>query len=239
MSPSRWVRRRPARPAGADSVPDHGVPAEEQQHSDCQHREPPGGRPVVAEQVCHDASLSVLPRQCASGQEFAVSARQIGVATYGADMSSHARVRLRLTWRQRRAFVVTVLVYQVLVWSDVLLNQGRFGGNTRTAIAGAVFLAMAADHLVDRHVADPARPGRARAAADGDPVAPGARDRGADPARQQDRRRALRLRRLARHCPAYHVGGADTGPLGRDEEFQDKVRVLRSFWAAHRDRAAA
>jgi hypothetical protein len=30
-----------------------------------------------------------------------------------------------------------------------------------------------------------------------------------------------------------------TGPLGRDEEFQDKVRVLRPFWAAHRDRAAA
>jgi hypothetical protein len=30
-----------------------------------------------------------------------------------------------------------------------------------------------------------------------------------------------------------------TGPLGRDEEFQDKVRVLRTFWAAHRDRAAA
>jgi hypothetical protein len=30
-----------------------------------------------------------------------------------------------------------------------------------------------------------------------------------------------------------------TGPFGRDEEFQDKVRVLRSFWAAHRERAAA
>jgi hypothetical protein len=26
-----------------------------------------------------------------------------------------------------------------------------------------------------------------------------------------------------------------TGPLGHDAEFQDKVRVMRSFWAAHRD----
>jgi hypothetical protein len=26
-----------------------------------------------------------------------------------------------------------------------------------------------------------------------------------------------------------------TGPLGRDDEFQDKVRVMRTFWAAHRD----
>ena len=30
-----------------------------------------------------------------------------------------------------------------------------------------------------------------------------------------------------------------TGPLGRDAEFHDKVRVLRTFWAAHRDRTAA
>ena len=64
------------------------------------------------------------------------------MATYGSDMAPH-RVRLRLTWRQRRAFVVTVLVYQVLVWADVLLDDGRFGGNARTAIAGGVFLLMA------------------------------------------------------------------------------------------------
>jgi hypothetical protein len=26
-----------------------------------------------------------------------------------------------------------------------------------------------------------------------------------------------------------------TGPLGRDEQFQDKVRVMRTYWAAHRE----
>ncbi len=30
-----------------------------------------------------------------------------------------------------------------------------------------------------------------------------------------------------------------TGPIGRDAEFQDKVRVLRSYWAAHRATQAA
>jgi hypothetical protein len=25
-----------------------------------------------------------------------------------------------------------------------------------------------------------------------------------------------------------------TGPLGRDEHFQEKVRVLRAYWATHR-----
>ena len=66
------------------------------------------------------------------------------MATYRADMSALPRIRLRLTWRQRRAFVLTVLGYQALVWADVLLNEGRFGGNARTALAGVTFLAMAA-----------------------------------------------------------------------------------------------
>ena len=39
--------------------------------------------------------------------------------------------------------------------------------------------------------------------------------------------------------PRTTLSAPTTGPLGRDDEFQDKVRVLRSFWAAHRDRAAA
>jgi hypothetical protein len=30
-----------------------------------------------------------------------------------------------------------------------------------------------------------------------------------------------------------------TGPLGRDKDFQDKVQVMRSFWAAHRTAAKA
>ena len=30
-----------------------------------------------------------------------------------------------------------------------------------------------------------------------------------------------------------------TGPMGRDEKFAEKVRELRTFWAAHRDLPAA
>lgn len=154
-------------------------------------------------------------------------------------MASHSRVRLRLTWRQRRAFVVTVLVYQVLVWSDALLNAGRFGGNGRTAIAGAVFLAMAAatwwigTSLTGRGLVVHALPpmiipwsevreievqnqlgSKIVVVHHGSPTSPGL------------------TRRTTLSAPT-------TGPLGRDEEFQDKVRVLRSFWAAHRGPAAA
>ena len=149
-------------------------------------------------------------------------------------MAPHSRVRLRLTWRQRRAFVVTVLVYQVLVWSDTLLNAGRFGGNGRTAIAGAVFLAMAAatwwigTSLTGRGLVVHALPpmvipwsevreievqnqlgSKIVVVHHGSPTSPGL------------------TRRTTLSAPT-------TGPLGRDEQFQDKVRVLRSFWATHR-----
>jgi hypothetical protein len=30
-----------------------------------------------------------------------------------------------------------------------------------------------------------------------------------------------------------------TGPLGRDDQFQEKVRVLRTYWATHRREQAA
>ena len=134
---------------------------------------------------------------------------------------------------------MTVLGYQVLVWSDALLNAGRFGGNGRTAIAGAVFLAMAAatwwigTSLTGRGLVVHALPpmvipwcevreievqnqlgSKIVVVHHGSPTSPGL------------------TRRTTLSAPT-------TGPLGRDEDFQDKVRVLRSFWAAHRSRAAA
>ena len=154
-------------------------------------------------------------------------------------MSSHPRVRLRLTWRQRRAFVVTVLVYQVLVWSDALLNAGRFGGNGRTAIAGAVFLAMAAatwwigTSLTGRGLVVHALPPM---------VIPWSEVREIEVQNQLGSKivvvhhASLATPGLARRTT---LSAPTTGPLGRDEEFQDKVRVLRSFWAAHRAGAAA
>ena len=149
-------------------------------------------------------------------------------------MASHSRVRLRLTWRQRRAFVVTVLVYQVLVWSDALLNAGRFGGNGRTAIAGAVFLAMAAatwwigTSLTRRGLVVHALPPM---------VIPWSEVREIEVQNQLGSKIVV-VHHGSPTAPALTrrttLSAPTTGPLGRDEEFQDKVRVLRSFWAAHR-----
>lgn len=150
-------------------------------------------------------------------------------------MAPSPRVRLRLTWRQRRAFVLTVLVYQVLVWADALFDQGRFGGNARTAAAGAVFLLMAAltwwlgTSLTRRGLVVHAVPPL---------VIPWGEVREIE---VQDQ--------LGSKVVVVHHGvdlprrttlaAPTTGPLGRDAEFHDKVRVLRTFWAAHRDRPAA
>jgi hypothetical protein len=154
-------------------------------------------------------------------------------------MSALPRIRLRLTWRQRRAFVLTVLGYQALVWADVLLNEGRFGGNARTALAGVAFLAMAGTtwwigtSLTRRGLVVHALPPM---------VIPWEHVSEIEVQDQlgskivvvhhRDSQGLGVLRRTKLSAPT-------TGPLGRDEEFQDKVRVLRTFWAAHRDRAAA
>jgi hypothetical protein len=143
------------------------------------------------------------------------------------------RVRLRLTWRQRRAFVVTVAVYQVLVWSDALLNEGRFGGDWRTAVAGAVFLMMAAamwwigTSLTRRGLVVHALPPM---------VIPWSEVREIEIERQLGSKvvvvhHGTDLPRKTR------LSAPTTGPLGRDDDFQEKVQVLRSFWAAHREAA--
>jgi hypothetical protein len=154
-------------------------------------------------------------------------------------MSSLPRVRLRLTWRQRRAFVLTVLVYQVLVWSDVLFNQGRFGGNGRTAVAGAVFLLMAAltwwlgTSLTRRGLVVHAFPPM---------VIPWSEVHEIEVQSQLGSKVVVvhhSNRTGAGTSRQTRLSAPTTGPLGRDLEFQDKVRVLRTFWAAHRDAAAA
>jgi hypothetical protein len=56
-------------------------------------------------------------------------------------------------------------------------------------------------------------------------------------------------RQLGISTVVVHHGGAvvrrtrlsapTTGPLGRDDQFQEKVRVLRTYWATHRREQAA
>ena len=150
-------------------------------------------------------------------------------------MSQLSRIRLRLTWRQRRAFVLTVLGYQGLVWADVLLNDGRFGGNARTALAGVAFLLMAAatwwigTSLTRRGLVVHALPPM---------VIPWEQVAAIEVQRQLGSQVVVVHHRDAGGLGAVRrtkLSAPTTGPLGRDDEFQDKVRVLRTFWAEHRD----
>jgi hypothetical protein len=160
------------------------------------------------------------------------------VETYGSDMAARPHlhpVRLRLTWRQRRAFVLTVLVYQVLVWGDYLLLGGRFGGGPRTAIAGAVFLVMAAamwwigTSATRRGLVVHALPPM---------VIPWADVREIE-VRTQVGRKVVVVHHGREPQRTTTLSAPFSGPISRDEDFQDKVRTLRSYWAAHRETAAA
>ncbi len=136
-------------------------------------------------------------------------------------------IRLRLTWSQRRAFVLAVVGFQVLVWSDALLGGGRYGGSWKTALAGVVFIGMAAatwwvgTSMTRRDLVIHAVPPL---------VIPWAEVQQIEVQSQLGISTVVihhgnGTRRRTRLC------APTTGPLGRDEEFQDKVRVLRSFWA--------
>jgi hypothetical protein len=156
------------------------------------------------------------------------------VATYRSDMpASPASIRLHLTWSQRRAFVLSVLGFQVLVWADALLNDGRFGGSWKTALAGVLFCVMAAatwwigTSLTHRGVVVHALPPL---------VIPW------DEVYEIEVENQLGISTVVVHHGKgtrrrTRLAAPTTGPLGRDAEFQDKVRVMRTFWAAHRDRA--
>lgn len=146
-----------------------------------------------------------------------------------------APVRLRLTWSQRRAFVLTVLGFQALVWGDALLNDGRFGGSSRTALAGLVLMAMAAatwwvgTSATRRGIVVHAVPTM---------VIPW------DEVHEIEVEHQLGIKTVVVHHGTAvrrrtRLAAPTTGPLGRDTDFQDKVGVLRSHWAAHRAGRAA
>jgi hypothetical protein len=149
-------------------------------------------------------------------------------------MPALAPVRLRLTWSQRRAFVLSVLGFQVLVWTDALLNDGRLGGSGRTALAGLVLLVMAAatwwvgTSATRRGLVVHAVPTM---------VIPW------DQVQEIEVAQQLGIKTVVVH---HGTGGVrrtrlaapTTGPLGRDLAFQDKVQALRTYWAATRTDAA-
>jgi hypothetical protein len=158
------------------------------------------------------------------------------VESYRADMpAAPTSIRLHLNWRQRRSFVLTVAGFQVLVWSDVLFNDGRYGGSWQTALAGVGLAVMAAatwwigTSLTHRGVVVHSVPRL---------MIPWSEVREIEVESQ------LGISTVVVHHGVgtrrrTRLSAPTTGPLGRDEQFQDKVRVMRSFWAAHRERDAA
>ena len=143
-------------------------------------------------------------------------------------MAIGERVKFGLTWSQRRAFAMSVLGFQALVWADALLNDGRFGGSWQTALVGLVLIAMAAatwwigTSASDRGLVVHALPSMQIAW---------------DDVHEIEVELSLGISTVVVHhgeSRRTRLAAPTTGPLGRDDQFQEKVRVMRSFWAAHR-----
>jgi len=137
-------------------------------------------------------------------------------------------VKFGLTWSQRRAFALSVLGFQVLVWADVLLTDGRYGGSWRTALVGIGLLGMAAatwwigTSATRRGLVIHALPTMTIPWED---------------VHEIEVEMSLGISTVVVHhgkSRRTRLSAPTTGPLGRDEDFQEKVRVLRGYWAAHR-----
>ena len=143
-------------------------------------------------------------------------------------MAIGERVKFGLTWSQRRAFALSVLSFQALVWADALLNDGRFGGSWQTALVGLLLIAMAAatwwigTSATSRGLVVHALPTMQIAW---------------DDVHEIEVELSLGISTVVVHhgkSRRTRLAAPTTGPLGRDDQFQEKVRVMRSFWAAHR-----
>jgi hypothetical protein len=147
-------------------------------------------------------------------------------------MSGDARrVRFGLTWSQRRAFVFSVLWFQALVWADALFNHGRFGGSLKTALVGLLLIGLAAatwwvgTSLTKRGLVIHSVPTM---------VIPW------DEVHEIEVEISMGIKTVVVHHGERRrtrLSAPTTGPLGRDKDFQDKVRVMRTFWAAQRAEA--
>lgn len=151
-------------------------------------------------------------------------------------MSGPNPLRLRLTWSQRRAFVLTVLGFQALVWGDALLNDGRFGGSLGTALAGLVLIVMAAatwwvgTSLTRRGLVVHAVPTL---------VIPWEQVHEIEVEDQLGIKTVVVHHGIPGQRRRTRLSAPTTGMLGRDEQFQEKVRALRTYWAARREDAVA
>jgi hypothetical protein len=142
-------------------------------------------------------------------------------------------IRYTLTWAQRRWFLYACMGFESLVVVDATLNSGRLGGGWGTGLVGLALFGMALAmrfvgvSLTEKHAVVHALPAQRIPWHDVDEV---------------EVEHAFGIKTVVLH----HGGGRrtrlnapTTGPLGRDEAFQEKVGVIRAFWAKHRETGAA
>lgn len=141
-------------------------------------------------------------------------------------------MKFALTWSQRRAFVLSVVCFQALVWADALLNDGRFGGSSKTALVGLGLIGLAAatwwvgTSVTKRGLVIHAVPSM---------LIPW------DQVHEIEVESSMGIKTVVVHHGERRrtrLTAPTTGPMGRDKDFQDKVRVMRTFWAAQRAEAA-
>ena len=138
-------------------------------------------------------------------------------------------IRFTLTWAQRRWFLYSVLGFEALVAADALLNDGAFGGGVGTALVGLVLVGMAVAmrfvgvSLTEKHAVVHAIPGMRIPWHDVNDV---------------EVEHAFGVKTVVLHHGKgrrTRLNAPTTAPWGEDSAFQEKVGVIRSFWAKHRD----
>jgi hypothetical protein len=150
------------------------------------------------------------------------------VGTYRDGVADRDRVRFWLTWSQRRWFVGCVVAFELMVVLDATLDHGRLGGGWGTGITGLVLVGMAVamrwvgTSLTQHGAVLHAVPSMTIPWAD---------------VHEIEVETQLGISTVVIHHGEgrrTRLNAPTTGPLGRDDEFQDKVRIMRTWWAAHR-----
>lgn len=148
--------------------------------------------------------------------------------TYRDGVVDRERVRFGLTWTQRRWFVGCVLGFETIVLMDAVFNHGAYGGGWGTAITGGVLVGMAVamkwvgTSLTHKGAVLHALPSMTIPWAD---------------VHEIEVETSLGISTVVIHHGEgrrTRLNAPTTGPLGRDDEFQDKVRIMRTWWASHR-----
>ena len=148
--------------------------------------------------------------------------------TYRDGVTDRDRVRFGLTWTQRRWFVGCVAAFELMVVLDATLDAGRLGGGWGTGITGLALVGMS---IAMKWVGTSLTRHGAVLHAIPSMTIPWSEVHEIEVETQ------LGISTVVIHHGdgrRTRLNAPTTGPLGRDEDFHDKVRIMRTWWAKHR-----